>query len=95
MPDDMLAYLEKIIQDRKANPQEGSYTTHLFGQGVNKIAQKVGEETSEVIVAALGQGRDEQIGEFADLFYHALVLMTQLRITLNDVNTELERRHKS
>ncbi len=95
MPDDMLAYLEKLIHDRKANPKEGSYTSHLFGQGVNKIAQKVGEEASEVIVAALGQGRDEQIGEFADLFYHALVLMTQLNITLDDVNTELERRHKS
>jgi phosphoribosyl-ATP pyrophosphohydrolase len=87
--------LFELIEDRKKHPIEKSYTSSLFAEGLSKIAQKVGEETSEVIVAALGQGRDEQIGEFADLFYHALVLMTQLRITLNDVNTELERRHKS
>lgn len=91
---DMLHQLEAIIQDRKTNPHPDSYTNSLFGKGVNKIAQKVGEEATEVIVAALGQGRQEQIGELSDLFYHTLVLMAQLGITLDDVGAELERRHK-
>jgi phosphoribosyl-ATP pyrophosphohydrolase len=90
----MLNQLEQIIRDRQVNPVEGSYTNKLFDRGVNKIAQKVGEEAVEVIVAALGQEREEQIGELADLFYHTLVLMAQLGLTLEDVNAELERRHK-
>jgi phosphoribosyl-ATP pyrophosphohydrolase len=94
MPDtDMLYPLQAIIQDRKANPKEGSYTNKLFDKGLNKIAQKVGEEATEVIVAALGQGHDEQIGELSDLFYHTLVLMTQLNITLDDISAELQKRH--
>jgi len=91
---EMLSELESIIQDRKANPKDGSYTNKLFDSGVNKIAQKVGEEATEVIVAALGQGRSEQIGELSDLFYHTLVLMAQLDISLDDVRAELARRHK-
>jgi len=90
----MLELLETIIQDRKENPTEGSYTNLLFDKGMNKIAQKVGEEATEVIIAALGQGRDEQIGELADLFYHTLVLMSELGLTLEDINAELARRHK-
>lgn len=93
MPD-MLARLEAVIHDRKANPVEDSYTNRLFDKGVNKIAQKVGEEAAEVIVAALGQGRAEQTGELADLFYHTLVLMAQLDISLDEVMAELERRHR-
>ncbi len=89
----MLTELETIIHDRKVNPKAGSYTNTLFDKGLNKIAQKVGEEATEVIVAALGQGRQEQIGELSDLFYHTLVLMAQLNITLEDVGAELERRH--
>ena len=91
---DMLHELEAVIRDRKANPKAGSYTNSLFEAGVNKIAQKVGEEATEVIVAALGQGRQEQIAELSDLFYHTLVLMAQLGITLEDVGAELERRHR-
>lgn len=91
---DMIQELETIIRDRKANPKAGSYTNSLFDSGVNKIAQKVGEEATEVIVAALGQGRKEQVGELSDLFYHTLVLMTQLGITLEDVGEELQRRHR-
>ncbi len=90
----MIRELQAIIWDRKNNPQEGSYTNQLFAKGVNKIAQKVGEEATEVIVAALGQGRDEQISELSDLFYHTLVLMAQLDIRLEDVEAELARRHK-
>lgn len=91
---DMLTQLEAIIADRRANPKEGSYTNTLFEKGRNKISQKVGEEAVEVIVAALGEGREEQIGELADLFYHTLVLMNDLGLTLDDVNAKLEERHK-
>lgn len=91
---DMLHELEQIIQQRRAQPVSGSYTNQLFDAGVNKIAQKVGEEATEVIVAALGQGREQQIGELADLFYHTLVLVNQLGFTLADVEAELDKRHK-
>ncbi len=89
----MLNKLETIIHDRKINPKDGSYTSQLFKAGVNRIAQKVGEEAVEVVVAALGQTREEQIGEVSDLFYHTLVLISQLGISLDDINAELERRH--
>ena len=91
MPD-MLDQLEAIIQDRKVNPKEGSYTNLLFNKGRNKIAQKVGEEAVEVVVAALGEGKEEQIGELADLFYHTLVLMADLDLTLYDVCEKLNAR---
>ncbi len=90
----MLNQLEKIILDRKANPTESSYTAELFAKGRPKIAQKVGEEATEVIVAALAQSREEQIGELADLFYHTLVLMADMDISLEDLSAELEKRHK-
>jgi phosphoribosyl-ATP pyrophosphohydrolase len=90
---DMLDKLESIIRDRQANPKEGSYTNHLFARGRNKIAQKVGEEAVEVVVAALGETKEEQIGELADLFYHTLVLMADLDISLDDVRGKLDVRH--
>lgn len=92
MPD-MLDQLEAIIHDRKVNPKEGSYTNLLFDKGRNKITQKVGEEAIEVVVAALGEGKEEQIGELADLFYHTLVLMADLDITLDDIRNKLNVRH--
>ncbi len=91
---DMLPYLENLIRDRQANPQPGSYTNKLLDEGVIRITQKVGEEAVEVVVAALSQGREAQIGELSDLFYHTLVLMAQLGISLDDINTTLEARHK-
>lgn len=90
----MIKELEAIIQSRQANPQDGSYTNTLFEAGRNKIAQKVGEEATEVIVAALGQTRAEQIGEISDLIYHLLVLMAELDLTLEDIETELSKRHQ-
>ncbi|MEM9952918.1 MAG: phosphoribosyl-ATP diphosphatase [Chloroflexota bacterium] len=93
MPD-MIYQLEQIITNRKENPSEESYTSSLFSKGRHKIAQKVGEEATEVVVASLAEGREEQIGELADLFYHTLVLMADLDITLEDINVELEKRHK-
>ena len=92
--DDMLNQLEALIQSRKQRPVEGSYTSHLFAQGRGKIAQKVGEEAVEVIVAALGQGRSEQIDELADLFYHILALMAELDLTLDDIRQKLRERHQ-
>jgi phosphoribosyl-ATP pyrophosphohydrolase len=91
---DMLHELEAIIQDRKANPRAGSYTTSLFEAGPNRMVQKVGEEAVEVIVAALGQSRPDQINELADLFYHTLVLMSHLDLSLDDIQAELRRRHR-
>jgi phosphoribosyl-ATP pyrophosphohydrolase len=91
---DMLNNLETIIAERKANPQDDSYTASLFASGRNKITQKVGEEAVEVIVAALGEGREAQIGELSDLFYHTLVLMADLDITLDNIRDELQKRHQ-
>ena len=93
MPD-MLTDLEAILQDRQRNPRPGSYTNSLFDAGISKIAQKVGEEATEVVVAALSQGRQEQIAELSDLFYHTLVLMVNQGITLDELCAELERRHR-
>lgn len=93
MPD-MLHVLQNLIEDRKINPRPGSYTNSLLDEGLPRIAQKVGEEAVEVIVAALSQNRDSQIAELADLFYHTLVLMSTLDISLEDINTELEQRHQ-
>ncbi|MEL6150969.1 MAG: phosphoribosyl-ATP diphosphatase, partial [Chloroflexota bacterium] len=85
--------LEQIIQERRREMPEGSYTVTLFNKGVNKIAQKVGEEATEVVIAALAEERDGQIGEIADLFYHTLVLMAQLDLSLDDIETKLRERH--
>jgi phosphoribosyl-ATP pyrophosphohydrolase len=88
-----LHILEAFITERRAHPKEGSYTNSLLASGTPKIAQKVGEEAVEVVVAALGQGREEQLYELADLFFHTMVLMNQCGITLDDLNSELMRRH--
>ena len=93
MPD-ILDELQAIIAERKRNPKSGSYTNRLFDEGISRIAQKVGEESTEVIVAALSQKREDQINELCDLFFHTLVLMTELDISLYDVFAELEKRHK-
>ena len=90
----MLHQLEAIIHDRRCNPVAGSYTNQLFAAGRGKLAQKVGEEAVEVIVAALHQSRGEQIGELADLLYHTLALMADLDISLDDVEAELKQRHQ-
>jgi phosphoribosyl-ATP pyrophosphohydrolase len=88
-----LQTLETIIRDRQSNPVEGSYTASLFASGRARIAQKVGEEGVETVIAALTQGRDRQTAEIADLFYHTLVLLADLGLSLADVEHELERRH--
>lgn len=89
----MLTRLETLIAQRRAAPREGSYTNALFAKGRHKMAQKVGEEAVEVVVAALAQTHEQQVYELADLFYHTLVLMNDLGVSLEDVMTALERRH--
>ena len=86
--------LYNIILDRKTNPKPGSYTNSLFDSGLPRIAQKVGEEGTEVVVAALSQENERLIEEIADLTYHVLVLMTAKGVTPVDVAGELEKRHK-
>ncbi len=89
-----LLYLENVILDRKANPSESSYTTSLFKEGINKIAQKVGEEATEVVIDSVADNRERLKEESADLLYHLLVLLAEKEISLNEVINVLEKRHK-
>jgi phosphoribosyl-ATP pyrophosphohydrolase len=89
-----IQWLFEVIEDRKNHPTEKSYTTTLFTEGLPKIAQKVGEESAEVIVASLAQDNQRLIEEVADLTYHTLVLLSARGLTPADVLAELERRHK-
>lgn len=89
-----IRYLFNIIQARKENPAEGSYTSRLFAEGLPKIAQKVGEEGTEVVVAALAQDDQRLIEEVADLTYHTLVLLSARGLTPEHILVELEKRHK-
>lgn len=82
----------ETILERKENPVEGSYTTYLFNKGLEKILKKVGEESTEVVVASLIQDKEEQVGEICDLTYHVLVLMAKLNISLDDIEKELIKR---
>ena len=84
--------LYKVIEDRRANPQEGSYTCYLFDKGLDKILKKVGEECAETIIAAKTGKKEETVGEIADLFYHVLVMMVNEGIPLTDVTAELDKR---
>ncbi|GAB4001248.1 bifunctional phosphoribosyl-AMP cyclohydrolase/phosphoribosyl-ATP diphosphatase HisIE [Spirosoma daeguense] len=88
-----LNYLQSIIHDRKVNPSEKSYTTTLFNRGVNKIAQKVGEEAVELVIEAKDSNDDLFKGEAADLLFHFLVLLEQKNIDLDDIIAVLEHRH--
>ena len=89
-----IQWLFDVIEDRKKNPSEKSYTTSLFNGGLPKIAQKVGEEGTEVVVAALAQDDGRLIEEIADLTYHTLVLLSARGLTPADVVAELEKRHR-
>ena len=89
----MLQRLYEIIEDRKQNPAEGSYTNRLLNEGYERVAQKVGEEAVEVVIAGALQGRERTISESADLIYHLFVLLVQQDIRLDEVEAELERRH--
>ena len=89
-----LNYLQNIIHDRKINPSEKSYTTTLFNRGVNKIAQKVGEEAVELVIEAKDDNDDLFKGEAADLLFHFLVLLEQKNMNLDDIIAVLQARHQ-
>jgi len=86
--------LEQIVNDRYEHPQEGSYVNKLRSKGLNKIAQKVGEEGVETVIAALAQSETEMIDETSDLIFHLLVLLREKGLTLETIAKNLENRHK-
>jgi len=83
----------KLIEGRKTDQKEGSYTTYLFNKGLDKILKKVGEESTEVIIAAHARDKAETVYEIADLAYHVMVLMVEAGISLEDIHRELASRH--
>ena len=85
--------LYELLEGRKADKPEGSYTTYLFEKGIDKILKKVGEECTEVIIAGKADDKAETIYELADLAYHAMVLMVEMGISVEDVHKELASRH--
>lgn len=90
---EMLGRLQRVVEDRRDRPEEGSYTCYLFEKGVDKIAKKTGEEAVELVIAAKNGNKEEIVGECADLFYHTLVLLANAGVKLSDVCAELEERH--
>ena len=86
--------LEQVVKGRHADMPAGSYTTYLFKKGVNKIAQKVGEEATETIIEAVDQNKENYIAEASDLIYHLMVLSEQMGCSLKDIEDELVKRHK-
>lgn len=91
---DVLELLYQRIKNRKCYPQEGSYTNYLFDKGKDKILKKVGEEASEVIIAAKNNSQEEVIYETADLTYHILVLLNEMGVSIQTIKDELHKRYK-
>ncbi len=85
--------LMELLKGRKTEKKEGSYTTYLFEKGIDKILKKVGEESTEVIIAAKADDKEETIYEIADLAYHIMVLMVEMGISLEDIHRQLASRH--
>lgn len=92
MNDTVLKNLYQTIEDRKINPQEGSYTCYLFEKGLDKILKKIGEECSETIIAAKNNDNNETVLEISDVLFHLFVMMVEQGIPLEDVFAELEKR---
>ena len=88
-----LEALMKVIEGRKIEKKEGSYTTYLFEKGIDKILKKVGEECTEVIIAGKANDKAETIYEISDLVYHVMVLMIEMGISIDDIKNELASRH--
>lgn len=91
---EFLAYLQEFINRRHQEMPEGSYTTSLFKKGINRMAQKVGEEAVETVIEATNGTDDRLIYEASDLIYHLIVLLTSKGLTINELAAELEKRHK-
>lgn len=90
---DVIHTIIDTIEDRKQNPEEGSYTNYLFKEGIDKVLKKVGEEASEVIIGAKNNDKDEIKWEVADLVYHTLVLLNMTDVTVDDIKDVLYQRH--
>lgn len=90
---DIIDRVVDIIKARRNSPQEGSYTTYLFNEGIDKILKKVGEESTEVIIGAKNNDNEELTAEISDLIYHVLVLMELQGVTVSDIKQELLKRH--
>ena len=90
--EDTLKQLYQTVISRKEQPVEGSYTCYLFEKGLDKILKKVGEECSEVIIAAKNENNDEAVLEISDLLYHLMVMMVQQGISVEEVQAELQKR---
>lgn len=90
-----IGMVDDVIQERIANPTENSYTYKLISRGLNKVAQKVGEEAVEVVIAALAETREEYLGEMTDLIYHSLVLLHAQGMNLDDVAEVIAERHRN
>lgn len=86
--------LYEVIENRKENPEEGSYTCYLFEKGLDKILKKCGEECAEMIIASKNENKDELIGEICDLVYHSLVLMVEKGVTVEEIVAVLEKRRQ-
>ncbi len=93
LPEFSFDCLYELLQARKTEKPQGSYTTYLFEQGIDKILKKIGEESTEVIIAAKGAEKAETIYEIADLVYHVMVLMAEMQIEPKDILQELSKRH--
>jgi phosphoribosyl-ATP pyrophosphohydrolase/phosphoribosyl-AMP cyclohydrolase len=93
-PSFSLHHLEQVIADRKQNPADSSYTSSLFAKGINKIAQKVGEEAVELVIESKDDDKEKFLNEAADLLYHYLILLQAKDYTLSDVVNILSARHK-
>jgi phosphoribosyl-ATP pyrophosphohydrolase/phosphoribosyl-AMP cyclohydrolase len=90
----ILHELYHVVNERKRNPQTGSYTTYLFEKGQDKILKKVGEEAAETIIASKNNSKEELLYEMADLWYHCLVLLVQHGVSLSELLEELQKRRK-
>lgn len=92
--EDILSELQNVIEDRRANPKEGSYTNYLFDKGIDKMLKKVGEESAEIIIAAKNPSESDLVGEVADMMFHVSVVLAERGLGWGDVCAELERRRE-
>jgi phosphoribosyl-ATP pyrophosphohydrolase/phosphoribosyl-AMP cyclohydrolase len=91
---DVFMSVQSVIEDRKANPREGSYTSYLFDKGLDKMLKKIGEESAEIIIAAKNPSDGDLVGEIADMIFHVSVVLAERGLSWRDVTSELARRKK-
>ena len=91
----MIDELYDVVQERKKNPKDGSYTNYLFEKGIDKICKKIGEESTEVVIAAKNGSQEEFIYEAADLVYHLIVLMGEMNVEPGEIYQELKKRRSN